>query len=362
MSLTDGYSILTEMLGQSKLSFIIANKYVYAVFILLASVILAKMLLFIVKKYVIKLASKTKTDIDDKLIHASHGPVYYILVLLGLHFALSVLQIEAKTVDVFSKIIFSVMAVIVTVLLVRVGKVIIDIWGSIWSRKTKVSIDTDLLPLLRKTLSAILIIAGLLFILKYWGVDITGFLAGVGIAGIAIGFAVKDSLANIFGGISLILDKNIKMGDKVKIESGEMGTIKDIGLRSTKLLTFDNELIIVPNGSLANTRIQNYVLPEPRQRIKVNFGVEYGSSPDKVRKVVIDAVKNLDHVLKDPAPEVDFLEMGDFALHMLCKVWVDSYKNAYAVKINATETIYKVLNKAKIGIPFPTRTIYTKKG
>jgi len=183
----------------------------------------------------------------------------------------------------------------------------------------------------------------------------------LGIAGIAIGLAVKDSLANIFGGVSLILDRNFKIGDKIKLESGEEGVIKDIGLRSTRLLTLDNQLIIIPNGILSNAKIQNFVLPDPKERVAIKFGVEYGSDVKKVKDIVIKAVKNVENILEEPAPEVLLIEMGDFALIFVCRVWVNSYKNAERTKAKATEAIYTALNKAKIVIPYPTHTVYVKK-
>ncbi|MBU2589931.1 MAG: mechanosensitive ion channel family protein [Nanoarchaeota archaeon] len=355
------YFIITEKLNQTKLSFLVSNKYLYALVIFIFFIITAKLMLFIIEKYIKNLTKKTKTNIDDELIEAIRKPAYYLLTFIGILFAFFALQIDTKIMELILNLFFSLITIAFTIILIRVAKVFIDFWGKIWAKKSKSSLEYDLLPLMKKTSTVLLLVIGLLFILKIWGIDITGLLAGLGIAGIVIGFALKDSLSNVFGGISLILDKNIKRGDRIKIENGEIGTIEDIGIRSTKLLTFDNELIIIPNGILSNSRIQNYVLPEPAQRVKVHFGVEYGSDINKVRKVVLDTIKKLENVIKEPIPEMDFVEMGDFALLMVAKMWVNSYQNAYSVKVKATEEIYKALKKANINIPFPTRTIYMKK-
>ncbi len=359
MDSIQAFSILTDKISQTKLSFLVTNKYIYALVILIIFILLSRLFLFILEKYITRLTRKTKTDLDDKLIEAIHKPLYYLIVFIGIYLAL--LPLEFNAIIIFSKIIFSLITLTSMFLLMRISKVLIELWGIIWAKKTKTSLEYDLLPLMKKTISVILIIVAFLVILKIWGIDITGFLAGLGIAGIAIGFAVKDSLANIFGGISLILDKNIKRNDKVKLETGELGIIEDIGIRSTKLLTFDNELIIIPNGILANTRIQNYVLPEEKQRVNINFGVAYGSDIKRVKKVVLDTVKKIEHVINNPAPEVHFMEMGDSSLLMTARIWVDDYQNAYGVQLQATEKIYNALNKQNINIPFPTRTVYIKK-
>ncbi|MFH1682821.1 MAG: mechanosensitive ion channel family protein, partial [Candidatus Woesearchaeota archaeon] len=156
-------------------------------------------------------------------------------------------------------------------------------------------------------------------------------------------------------------DENFEVGDKVKLESGDLGEILDIGLRSTKIRTYDNEVIYVPNGYLANSRILNYTRPTAKIRVGVEFGVVYGSDVKKVQKVVMDVIKGMEEVLDDPAPAVQFLQMADFALNFKAYFWVPDWKNSYSKKLEATEKIYNALNKAKISIPFPTSTVYLKK-
>jgi len=217
------------------------------------------------------------------------------------------------------------------------------------------------LPLSKKIINAIFIIFAVIWILKLWNVDVTGLLAGVGIAGIAIGFAIKDSLANIFGGISLLFDKAFQVGDMIELESGIKGVVDDIGIRSTRVRTFNNELMIIPNGQLANGRVTNYNQPTLSARVVVSFGVEYGTKHEKVKKLVLDTVAKISNMLDDPAPVVVFTSMGDSALLFEAKFWVKNISERYETKEKATCMIYDALNKAKIGIPFPTRTVHVKK-
>jgi len=233
-------------------------------------------------------------------------------------------------------------------------------WAEEWKFKTKTTTDERVIPLLQKILKAVIIILAVIFVFTAWNINISPLLATAGIAGLAIGLAVKDSLANILGGLQLVLDKTFKVGDKVELESGEMGVILDIGLRSTKLKTYDNEVIFVPNGFLANAKIKNFTQPDFSIRVNVNFGVEYGSDPEKVQKVVLAAIKKIDTVIEEPEPVVQFLNMSDFSLDFVARAWVKEYTQAYSTKLKMTDEIYEALNKAKIGIPFPTRTVYTK--
>ena len=136
----------------------------------------------------------------------------------------------------------------------------------------------------------------------------------------------------------------------------------DIGLRSTKMRTYDNQLLNIPNGYLANSRIQNYTQPNPKIRVVVEFGVEYGTNVDKVRKAVVKEISSIsDVILENPEPNCVFIEMGDFALKFKALFWVKNWQEAYGKKLEATEKIYNLLNKLKIGIPYPTQTIELKK-
>jgi small-conductance mechanosensitive channel len=243
---------------------------------------------------------------------------------------------------------------------IRLINDIADSWKNEWAVQTASSADDRLIPLIEKILKVVVGILAIIFIFDSWDIDISPLLATAGIAGIAISFAVKDSLANIMGGLQLVLDKTFKVGDKVKLESGELGVILDIGLRSTKLKTYDNEIIYIPNGFLANAKIKNFTVPDIKLRVNVEFGVAYGSDTDKVREVVLEAVKGVDKVLDDPAPAIQFLKMSDFSLDFIARAWVNDYMDAYSTHLTLTDEIYKSLNRAGISIPFPTQTIYTK--
>ncbi|UCE42169.1 MAG: mechanosensitive ion channel family protein [Candidatus Aminicenantes bacterium] len=336
---------------------IIGNIYLKFLFILVVSTLVALIVKFIVRQVLKPLAKKTKTKIDDLVIKSISSIIFYVVIVLG--FKVGIQHFEFET-AVYSSIVNSLFILIIVVMLLRIITNFSKHWLSEWASKTESTADDRLIPLVAKILKAITIILGFFFIFDTWNINLSPLLATAGIAGIAIGFAVRDSLANILGGIQLVLDKTFKVGDKVELESGEMGEILDIGIRSTKLRTYDNEVIYIPNGSLANTKIKNFTVPDLTVRVNVNFGVEYGSDPEKVRSVVLDAIKKIDTVIEPPEPVVQFLNMGDSSLDFVARVWVKNWTEAYSTKLTVTDEIYNALNKANIGIPFPTRTIYTK--
>ncbi len=337
--------------------FYLQNKFVSSLLIIILFIFLAKIVLFVFEKYLKKIASKTKTEIDDLIFENTEKPLFYLILAYGLKLALLNLKING----VVSKIINSVMALVFLLIILKGIDVLITTWGHTFAKKTKTTIDDVILPLFHKIAKVIFVIIALMWILKIWEINITPYLAGVGISGLVLGFALQDSLKNIFGGISLILDKTFKVGDKIKIESGDLGEVHDIGLRSTKIRTYDNEILVIPNGQLANSRIQNYTKPNSKIRVGVDIGVEYGTDVKKVQKLVLETIKSMDEIIEDPAPTVNFLEMADFSLKFKAYFWVDDWRKSYSKKLEATEKIYNALNKAKINIPFPTQTVYLKK-
>ena len=194
-----------------------------------------------------------------------------------------------------------------------------------------------------------------------WGIQIGPLLAGLGIAGLAVALALQPTLSNIFSGVSMILDKTLKVGDLVYLDQNVKGKVERIGLRSTRIRTFDNELVIIPNTKLADSQIQNIALPEPKSRATVMFGVAYGSNIDNVKKIIIKELKTIKGVSKDPGPIVRFSEMADSSLNFKAYFYVDHFEDRASGVDEANTKIYNALNKAGIEIPFPQRDVHMKK-
>jgi len=340
------------------LNFIWSNLYLRFVLIMVLTVIAAWLARIILKKFLKPLTKKTNTKIDDLIVKNLGSMIFYVVIAIGLKVSLSYVSLESIY---YHSMVETILIVVITLLILKIVNDLATHWKEDWAAKTASTADDRLIPLIEKIIKVIIVALAVIFIFDSWERDISPLLATAGIAGIAISLAVKDSLANVLGGLQLVLDKTFKVGDKVKLESGELGVILDIGLRSTKLRTYDNEVIYIPNGYLANAKIKNYTVPDLKLRVNVEFGVAYGSDTDKVRDVVVNTLKKMDKVLENPEPAVQFLNMSDFSLDFIARAWVEEYIDAYSMKLNMTDEIYKALNREGISIPFPTHTVYTKK-
>ncbi|MBD3354686.1 mechanosensitive ion channel [Candidatus Woesearchaeota archaeon] len=343
---------------------IINNKYLIGLSIFVIFYVVAELMKFITEGVFIKFAKKTKTELDDFFIKKTKRPFSFLLMFIGIRLAFVIIDLNGKVGDVVNNIINSVIVIIAIYIGITLLKLLIEFWGENFAERTKSEVDEHLISVIKKSLTVVFFIAVFLGILQVWGIEIGPLLAGLGIGGVAIAFALQKTLGNVFGGISMIFDRSISVGDVVVLDNDLRGEIVDIGLRSTKVKTFDNEFIIVPNGKLSEMNIHNVAKPEPSVRIIIPFGVKYGSKVDKVKKTVlkaIDKLEYLDRSTKDKKPLVRFMEMGDSALLFKAYFYIKSYKDRYEAIDQSTTMIYNALNKAKISIPFPQMDVHVKK-
>jgi MscS family membrane protein len=337
------------------------NVYVQSLIIFIAFFMVSKLSLYISERIFLKLAKKTKTEVDDLIVEKTSKPSSLLLLLIGLRLALIPLPLQEKVLTYLSRFIYSLIVIVIGYLVIKIFDIIIGEWGRGFAKKAKTNVDDTIISLLHKVAQIVMVILVLLFILDGWGVQIGPLLASLGVAGIAVAFALQSTIANIFGGISLILDKTLKKGDIVKLDGGESGTVYDVGIRSTKVKTWNNEIVTIPNGKLVESNVHNVTLPDPSIRINIEFGVEYGSNIEKVKKLAIETALSCKDTLKDPAPRILFLNMADSALQFKLMFWVDEISKKWDTHQHVITNLYNNLNKKKIGIPFPQMDVHLNK-
>jgi small-conductance mechanosensitive channel len=331
--------------------------WIRAAFVVVASLVVAKIVDVVITQLLLRATSGTSTDLDDRLVRLVHGPIFITVVLVGLYVAVKVLDWSAE-VESF------VVALIQTVAIwvwagagFKFAHTTLDILSRLADRVTWIEART--LPLF-DNLSKIAVFAlGVYGVLVVWDLDLSPWLASAGIMGIAVGFAAKDTLANLFGGLFVIMDAPYKLGDFINLDSGERGRVVKIGLRSTRLLTRDDVEITLPNAHIANSKVVNESGgPHEKTRVVVNVGVAYGSDIDQVHDVLLDAARCVEYVVDDPEPFVRFVEMGDSALLFRVQGWVDEPVMRGRCIDGLNSAIYKALGAAGIEIPFPQRVVH----
>ena len=330
--------------------------------ILAATFVGAWVFRWILTRLVLGLTRKTSTQIDDQIVRSFGLPLFVTIVLLGtlaalkradaqfgLGFAEHVLETIDRTALTIA-ILFWVRG------LLRVADLLLDAMARHADKFQWIQARS--LPLYDITSKLLLVAGGVWFILAVWEKNLTPFLASAGIVGIAVGFAAKDTLANLFAGVFIMADAPYKIGDFIVLDSGERGRVTDIGIRSTRLITRDDIEITLPNAVMANAKIMNETGgPHQKMRVRVNIGVAYGSDIDKVREILLDIASKAELVDQDPPPSVRFREFGDSALLFQLRAYIHE-PVVHGRAIDALNTaIYKRFNEAGVEIPFPQRVV-----
>lgn len=215
----------------------------------------------------------------------------------------------------------------------------------------------DFVPIFSNVWTLVVVVGTTAMLLSVWEYSISPLLGAAGVAGIAVGFAARDTVANFFGGIALYFDDTYKLGDYIELDSGEMGTVVEVGVRSTTLMTRDEVLVTVPNSVLNAAKVINQSAPQTRKRLRVPIGVGYGTDIDAFEDLVTNVASEETRVLDSPKPRMRFRRFGDSALEYELFCWVRSPSRAVKARHELNRTIYKRLTDADIDIPFPQRDV-----
>ena len=315
---------------------------------------------FLVSPIIHSFTKKTKTNIDEIIVRLIRKPVLMIIFLYGLLESLMRLNLRLGIRTTIYQIYLVTVVLIATFITYKIMMAILhDITMEKGGRHS--SFGTVLKPVLEKVFGGVVLVGGLILVFHVLGVQVTALLAGAGIAGLVIAFAAQDTLANFFSGMHLLLDRPFKIGDIIKLETGEFCRIEDIGLRSTKLYNIrDHEGIVMPNNNIASQKIVNIVQPDATIRVPIEIGVAYGSDVEKVKSILYEVAEAHPNVLNDDTHKtnVRFRDFADSSLNFSLRVWVDEVVKQWAVMSDLRETIDKRFREENIEIPFPQRTVW----
>ncbi len=230
------------------------------------------------------------------------------------------------------------------------------------SKKTTTQVDDIVFDLLHKFAGAIVYVAAAVIALDLLGLNIMPFIAGAGVAGVAIGFAAKDTLSNLIAGVLLIVDRPFEIGDRIEVwdapkGSATWGDVIDIGLRATKIRTTDNIVIVIPNNKIMTRDIINYTLISERIRVRINVGVAYNADIQKAKDILVELAKTVAWVAPVPSPKVVVRNFGDSSVDLQLRVWIDDARKRMDTISDITDKIKTAFDDAGIEIPFPKRDI-----
>src|SRR3990170_1893120 len=224
-------------------------------------------------------AEKTETKVDDIILATIRHPSIYWSIAIGLYMAVGLSSFPTKFVDYTLKSLYILIIFSATLVL-----------ANLISRLTQYAIESRELPLpatglSRTIIKAVVLTVGILIILGSLGISITPLITALGVGGLAVALALQDTLSNLFAGIHILVERPLRVGDFIKLETGEEGYVEDIGWRTTRVRMLSNNMVIIPNSRLSQSILTNYCMPEKRMSLLIPIGVSYSSDPEKVERI-----------------------------------------------------------------------------
>jgi small-conductance mechanosensitive channel len=339
---------------------VLANYPLLMILVLLsAGYIVGKLLQFVLSRGMANLAGKTETEFDDRLIVLARKPVLTITVIISMLIAVSLLALPEGIYDGTVRVLATILLFSVARAVLKTVHMLLELIASNHERFEIVQERT--IPLFEMTLKVVVVAAVAYMFLVTWGINPTAWLASAGVIGIAVGFAAKDSLANLFSGVFIVADAPYKIGDYIVLDSGERGAVISLGMRSTRLLTRDDVEITIPNAVIANSKITNESGgPWEKERIRVPVGVSYGSDVDQVCELLKNIALEHPEIMKTPEPRVRLRSFGASSLDFELMGWIDHPELRGRIRHELHMNIYKGFAEAGVEIPFPQQDVHVK--
>lgn len=333
--------------------------FMRAMVIVVVGWIAAKLIWLIVRNVIGRVVSRTKTDLDDQIMELIARPVFVSLFYVFLALAVVSLQLSQTLTTNLIRVLASIAVIIWMSAAFPIMRLLLDSLARLRDRYEFIQERT--LPLLNMV-STILLVASVSYILlAIWKIDATAWLASAGVIGIAVGFAAKDSLANLFSGIFIVVDTPYKVGDYINLDSGERGMVTHVGMRSTRLLTRDDIEVTVPNAVIANAKITNESGGRwEKRRIRIAVGVAYGSDLDQVIETLMAVGEAHPATCDEPSHRVRMRAFGASSIDFELLVWVDEPELRGKVTHEILMAVYKAFDVANIEIPYAKQDLYIK--
>jgi small-conductance mechanosensitive channel len=319
---------------------------------------------WIIKEVLRWLVRRTKTDFDDRFLEAISREIRWLVTLITAEYATKRLQfISVELKAIISDIYFILFVTVIFLVLWKLIDFAVE-----WYTNTRDGVDDTekaetITALVKRTGQIVLILGYAMIVLDHFGINIMVAMAALGIGGLALSLAAQDTLADAISGIVIMIDQPFRIGDRIEIQGLETwGDVVDVGIRTTKIHTRDNRLVIVPNSSIGNNQVVNYTYPDPQYRVQMDIGVRYGQDIEEVRGIIVTTLRNVDGILPDRPVDALYVEMGDSTMIFRVRWWIESYEDTRRVYDRVNTALQQALDEAGIESPFHAFDINVKLG
>lgn len=308
-------------------------------------------------------AARTATTLDDILIKAVQTPVFILILVIGLFMALSIVTYLDRWQGMISKAWIVAVSVVVVIIIQRLINGLVTWYGQELAHRTETDLDNKLIPLVRRILTFAIYSIALLLILNNLGVEISALIAGLGLGGLAVALALQPALGNLFSSAMMVSDGVVSDGDFIELHGGPMGSVLDVGWRSTKIMTPQGNIVSIPNSKLADTIFTNYQKPKPEMAAVIFCGVAYESNLVEVERIALEVCLQVrdelpqEAVVKSYEPILRFREFGDSNITFLVVMRATDRGNTFLVTHEVVKRLHERFGQEGIEINYPVRKI-----
>ena len=349
------FARLETMLGLQGPYLKLAFEVILALIIFFVAWLILRQVLSLIEK---RMKKTNLIEIQIPLLKIIRKMLFYALVLLAGTYFIRLFNIpllgkifHALIIIVFAGPIRNFLIVTIRYLQARVAHI------------TDSKVDDIIFDLFIRFSNFIIYTVAIIVALDLLGINVFPFIAGAGVAGVAIGFAAKDTLSNLIAGVLLIIDRPFEVGDRIEVWSAPAGSatwgdVIDIGLRATKIKTTDNIVIIIPNNEIMLRDIINYTIISENIRVRINIGIAYDADLKKAKNVILKVAEATEGVADDPPPKVVVRNFGESAVDLQLRVWIHDARRRMDTISDITDKVKEAFDAAGIEIPYPKRDIY----
>lgn len=333
------------------------QSWLIALSIIVLSAVLGRVIYWVFSKFVRLFTSKTKTNLDDIVVDMVEEPAVFVVVVMGVWFALKSLTLPETMTTIIANSYQVVIALLVGWLLSRLFDALYREYMIPLAEKTENDLDDQLMPIISKGVKMIIWVMAIIIGLNNAGYDVAALIAGLGIGGLALAMAAKDTVSNIFGGFTIFADQPFKINDRIKI-AGYDGVVTEIGVRSTRLKTLEGRIVTMPNSKFADAPVEN-ISWEPSRKVKLTLGLTYDTTPEKMQ-LAMDLLSQISVANQQTEEKVTigFTEFGDFSMNILFIYYICKGEDIMNTQTAINMEILKKFNEAGLEFAFPTQTIY----
>ncbi len=333
------------------------SEYFRSLLILISSIILAKIIDALISAIVKRIALRKGTELYSSLVKSVRNPIYLVIILCGAYLSLKTLTKLIPYGTIIDRISFAILVILIALSLTRIINILL-------ANALRVQKQFERTPKLLNTIISVIIYSvALLVILSYFKVEISPLIATLGIGGLAIGLALQSTLSNLIGGIHVVSEKSINIGDFIEIPDANIsGFIEDVGWRSTKIRTLPNQIVVIPNSKLADSIIVNNSLPDDEVAVLVQVGVDYRSDLKKVERVTLEVAKEIQQTVngavKNFDPFIRFNSFGESNINFTVILRAEKVTDKFFITHEFIKALKERYDKEGIEISWPVRKIY----